>query len=198
MSMRNLARRTVGTNFATVARQGTSTMRPVQQFAINNLNNEMLAFRHQGRRTFATHNQAPGTGQKRYQATATVAMENPLQQTAGKAEKPRLFCGGWADSTDEIKRYRMGGIAMFCGMLVLIHPWFSLSLFRLARANKIKKEEAEYKRESYAAIQDKVAARHKTKTKFRVHKKMADGSATQTFPVGSPGDAHMGTIGKFD
>lgn len=106
------------------------------------------------------------------QAEAITADAAPMEQR-------RLF-GYTKPFGDDAKTraYRFGGLAVFAGMLMIIHPWFSLNWLKLYRAQAIKKEEGLYTayfgegHKTVQQIQDEVAGRHKTHTKFRVLKNL--------------------------
>lgn len=103
----------------------------------------------------------------------------------------------------KVRSYRMGGLAVFCGFLAIIHPWFSMNWLKMYRAYKIKQEEGDYKAyfgdavKTTAMIQDEVAGRHKTHTKFRVLKNLdTEGKMIHRQRGGTPqmgkGNASMG------
>jgi len=91
--------------------------------------------------------------------------------TAAGAVNPRLF--GNEEVCKATRRYRMGGLAAFCMFICVAHPVFSINALRSYRAWHIRGEEHDYMRgKTNAQIQDEVAGRHKTTTKFRVLKTM--------------------------
>lgn len=182
--MRHLARRTVGAQFGAIVPRTTPSF--TQPSIISTA------------RPFATASyELPVMNEAQKKAMSKNAQEYVTYETARK-EDPRLFCNTsvWGDSA-EMRRYRMGGFAMFVGFCFVAIPHLSLSMFRLFRANKISQEDGEYKRQSYAGIQDEVASRHKSKERFRVHKTLPEGKQTQTF-ARNPGDNNRGSIGKWD
>jgi hypothetical protein len=91
--------------------------------------------------------------------------------SADGAVNPRLF--GNEVVNQATRRYRMGGLAAFCMFICVAHPVMSMNALRTYRAWHIRGEDHDYMRgKTNQMIQDEVAGRHKTTTKFRVLKNM--------------------------
>lgn len=103
------------------------------------------------------------------------------------------------------QKYRIAGAMAFCAFVCLSHPLISWNAVRTYRAALIRREDGEYMRgKTMTDVQNEVAGRHKTTTKFRVLKNLTTQARQLTRGPGDVG-AHMhgrpfntkATIGKF-
>jgi hypothetical protein len=165
-------------------------------------------------RGFATV--ANATAPKRNVAAATLTMDAPTL-TRAQINEQRFKEAITADHSGNYRflgdqtvdaatqKYRVAGAIAFCAFVCLSHPIISWNAVRAYRAALIRKEDGEYMRgKTMTDVQNEVAGRHKTTTKFRVLKNLHTEARQLTRGPGDVG-AQMhgrpfntkGTIGKF-
>jgi len=154
---------------------------------------------------------------KRNVAAATLMMDAPTL-TRAQMNEQRFKEAVTADHSGNFRflgddsivnaaaqRHRIAGAMAICAFICLAHPLVSWNFVRTYRAAVIRKEEGDYMRgKTMTDVQNEVAGRHKTTTKFRVLKNLTTEARQLTRGPGDVGAAMHGrpfdtkaTIGKF-
>lgn len=200
------------------AMSNTSVMSPFKQSSlVNGLGEKgFLNARLNGdsSRGFATV--ANASAPKRNVADATLTMDAPAM-TRAQINEQRFNEAITADHSGNFRflgdqtvdkatqRYRIAGAMAICAFIGLAHPLVSWNAVRTYRAAVIRKEDGDYMRgKTMTDVQNEVAGRHKTTTKFRVLKNLHTEARQLTRGPGDVGAAMhgrpfntKGTIGKF-